>query len=417
MSFDTATAEAVSRDQFANEFIAVLKSAEPNKSVSYDADKFCLTIEPEGPSPVAVNLGNLYPDYLQAGQEERPATLRRFLRFLRDGSKGLPDEFEDAAHDLLPIVRGLVGSELDLLRREVRGGPVSPAHMALAEHLSVSVAYDLPECVMHLGETDFQRWGVTFEIAGQRAMENLAKLPCRFGGLRATPGVYAFNVDDGYASSRLLLPQVFMELPLSGMPIAMVPRAASLLFTGDRDEDGLRIMCERAEQELRWSSPIGGFAYRLSDEGAWHPWLPAPTHRLYKQFRRLADATLCLAYARQQKVLTQLEEEYKPEEARFFVASVFALKAESPWGAITSCGWTNHAPSLLPKTDMIALLRDLKEPPVMVPWNVVQKTVGHTMVPLGMYPERYRVDSFPSEPQYAAILRAAKRERRQRHPK
>jgi hypothetical protein len=56
-------------------------------------------------------------------------------------------------------------------------------------------------------------------------------------------------------------------------------------------------------------------------------------------------------------------------------------------------------------------------PPVLVPWNAVQKTVGHMMAPQGLYPERYRVDSFPSGPQFAAILSAAKRERRRRHPK
>jgi len=417
MSLATAAPEGPSRDQFANEVIAVLKSADPTKSVSYDADKFCLTIESEGKGGVIANLHNVYHEYLQAAPSKRPGGLQLFLKSLRETSLGAPVDFEDAAHDLLPIVRDRVGNELLMLRHEVEGSPDSPVFMPLAEHLSVSVGYDLPESTMLLGEVQYQGWGVSFETVGQRAMENLAKLGCRFGGLRAKPGVYELDANDGYAVSRLLLPHVFTQPPLSGAPVAMVPRECCLLYTGDRDEDGLRIMLERAEQELEKPRTIGGFAYRLSQQGVWHPWLPAPTHKLHKQFRGLANATLGSSYSRQQQLLMQLEEKHKPEHARFFVASVFTAKADSPWGPITSCTWTNHAPSLLPKTDMIALIRDLKEPPVMVPWNAVQKTVGHMMVPTGLYPERYRVDSFPSGPQFAAILGAAKRERRRRHPK
>jgi len=417
MSIDTAAPEIISRDQFANEVITLLKSAAPTKSVSYDADKFCLTIDSECKGGVTANLHNVYREYRQAAPSKRPGTLRLFLRVMRETSLGVPADFEDAAHDLLPVVRGRVANEMELLRHEVEGTSKAPVFMALAEHLSVSVGYDFPESTVHLGESRYQGWGVSFETVGQRAMENLANLGCRFGGLRAKPGVYELDANDGYAASRLLLPQVFTQPPLSGAPVAMVPRACSLLYTGDRDEDGLRIMLERAEQELEKPRVIGGFAYRLSQQGVWQPWLPAPTHKLYKHFKKLADKTLADAYTHQQQLLTQLEEEHKPEHTRFFVATVFNFREESPWGAVTSCTWTNHAPSLLPKTDMIALIRDLKEPPVMLPWNVVQKTVGELMVPQGMYPERYRVDSFPSGPQFAAILGAAKRERRRRHPK
>jgi hypothetical protein len=417
MSIDIAAPEAPSRDQFANEVIAVLKSADPTKSVSYDADKFCLTIDSECKGGVTANLHNVYHEYVQAAPSKRQGTLRLFLKVLRETSLGVPADFEDAAHDLLPVVRGRVANEMELLRHKIEGSPNPPVFMPFAEHLSWSIGYDLPESTMHLSEAQYQDWGVSYETVGQRAMENLAKLGCLFGGLRAKPGVYELDANDGYAVSRLLLPQVFTQPPLSGAPVAMVPRASCLLYTGDRDDDGLRIMLERAEQELEKPRVVGGFAYRLSQQGVWQPWLPAPTHKLYKQFRGLANATLGSSYSRQQQFLTQLEEKHQPEHARLFVATVFNFREESPWGAVTSCTWTNHAPSLLPKTDMIALVRDLKEPPVMVPWNVVQKTAGELMVPQGMYPERYRVDSFPSGSQFAAILGAAKRERRRRHPK
>ena len=417
MSLDIAAPEAPSRDQFANEVITVLKSAHPTKSVSYDADKFCLTIDSECKGGVTANLHNVYHEYLQAAPSKRPGTLRLFLKVLRETSLGVPDHFEDAAHDLLPVVRGRVANEMELLRHEVEGTSKAPVFMALAEHLSVSVGYDFSESTVHLGESQYQGWGVSFETVGQRAMENLANLGCRFGGLRAKPGVYELDTNDGYAASRLLLPQVFTQPPLSGAPVAMVPRASCLLYTGDRDDDGLRIMLERAEQELEKPRVIGGFAYRLSQQGVWHPWLPAPTHKLYRHFKKLADKTLADAYTHQQRGLSYLEEGFKEPEKRLWVATMFITRDDALCGPLTSCNWTNHAPSLLPKTDTISFMRDLEEPPVLVPWNAVQKTVGHMMVPTGLYPDRYRVDSFPSGPQFAAILSAAKRERRRRHPK
>jgi hypothetical protein len=418
MSLDIAAPEAPSRDQFANEFIAALKSAAPTKSVSYDAEKSCVIIDSEGVSPVVHSIRNAYLEYVHSSELERTEAVRRCVRALLQSLRSLPADFEDAAHDLLPIVRARVGNELGFLHTLLEPSKIPEIdYMAIAEHLAGSIAYDLPDGIVHVDSEQLERWGVPIEAAWQRAMENLAQREHRFAGLRPTPGVYALSGDDGYQSSRLLFPSLFGQLAFNGRPVAMVPRACSLLVTGDNDEDGLRIMLERAEQELRRSTPIGGFAYRLSHEGILHPWLPAPTHKLYKQFKKLADATMGLIYTHQQQLLTQLQEKYKPADDRLFVASVFKFREESPWGAVTSCSWAKHVPSLLPKTDTISLMRDLEEPPVLVPWNVVQKTVGELMVPQGIYPERYRVDSFPSGSQFAAILGAAKRERRRRHPK
>jgi hypothetical protein len=418
MSLATPAPEAPSIDQFANEFIAVLKSAAPTKSVSYDAEQSCVIIDSEGGSPFVHHIKSAYLDYVYSSELERTETVRRCVRASLQFLRPLPADFEDAAHDLLPIVRSRAGKLRGFLHTVLESSKIPEIdYMAIAEHLAGSIAYDLPDGITHVDSEQLERWGVPIEAAWQRAMENLAQREHQFAGLRPTPGVYALSGDDGYQSSRLLFPSLFGQLVFNGRPVAMVPRACSLLVTGDNDEDGLRIMLERAEQELGRSMPIGGFAYRLSHEGILHPWLPAPTHKLYKQFKKLADATMGSIYTHQQQLLMQLQEKYKPADDRLFVASVFKFREESPWGAVTSCSWAKHVPSLLPKTDTISLMRDIEEPPVLVPWNVVQKTVGDLMVPQGIYPERYRVDSFPSGPQFAAILGAAKRERRRRHPK
>ena len=39
----------------------------------------------------------------------------------------------------------------------------------------------------------------------------------------------------------------------------------------------------------------------------------------------------------------------------------------------------------------------------MVPWNDVEQMAGDLLEPQGMYPERYRVDGFPSQAQLTAL--------------
>ncbi len=39
----------------------------------------------------------------------------------------------------------------------------------------------------------------------------------------------------------------------------------------------------------------------------------------------------------------------------------------------------------------------------MVSWDKVAEFVGDLMTPMGMYPERYRVDGFPTADQLAAV--------------
>ena len=41
--------------------------------------------------------------------------------------------------------------------------------------------------------------------------------------------------------------------------------------------------------------------------------------------------------------------------------------------------------------------------PVMAPWEKVVEIAGDLMTPMGIYPERYRVEGFPSAEQLAAM--------------
>jgi len=87
-----------------------------------------------------------------------------------------------------------------------------------------------------------------------------------------------------------------------------------------------------------------------------------------------------------------------------FVASLVAIMGEDP---CSLCTWTEGVDTLLPRTDYIFLCRpeaeEAKDGVRMATWEQVRSVVGDLMTKVDMYPERYRVKSFPSKEQLAVL--------------
>ena len=79
--------------------------------------------------------------------------------------------------------------------------------------------------------------------------------------------------------------------------------------------------------------------------------------------------------------------------------------AAALFGGVTSCCvWGEGVDTLLPRTDVVSLVRpNCPESHVIGSWGRVCEVVGDLMEPVGLYPERYRVMAFPSEEQLRAI--------------
>jgi hypothetical protein len=69
------------------------------------------------------------------------------------------------------------------------------------------------------------------------------------------------------------------------------------------------------------------------------------------------------------------------------------------------CLWSPDLPSLLPRTDRVAFMEEEDDPPLLVEWDRVWDVLGYLMEPQGMYPERYRVEEFPSGRELATLAR------------
>ncbi|MBI3464951.1 MAG: hypothetical protein HY000_18125, partial [Planctomycetes bacterium] len=170
-----------------------------------------------------------------------------------------------------------------------------------------------------------------------------------------------------------------------------------LLVAGTGSGEGLATMATIAAEALERPRPITGLAFRLEDD-RWLPWLPPAEDPLYPQFKELQLQSLGRDYAEQKELLDSLHTQ-RGEDV--FVASFSGLRDAA--GNVRSYSlWSNGISTLLPKTDAVAFLRDGGDP-LMVAWDRVFDLLCRLMTPQGLYPERYRVDGYPTPDELAAL--------------
>jgi hypothetical protein len=88
------------------------------------------------------------------------------------------------------------------------------------------------------------------------------------------------------------------------------------------------------------------------------------------------------------------------------VASFSARQQKS--GEVRSyCVWSKGVVSFLPRTDDVFFFRpkggEEGDIVAVAPWGRAESVLGDMLKPVGLYPERYLVDGFPSEEQLAAL--------------
>lgn len=394
----------VRRQKFARLVSAGLRKAGEPLELRYDPAQFRLVSE--GDESLQVNLANTYREYLAAPSAERRNIVSRFIRSWIEGRKGVPDEFEDAAYDLLPGVRSR--STYELLKLQMKGQGDTGfrwPYRVVADHYGAGLVYDLPHAMSQINGQQLTRWGVDFDEAMDVAVDNLRKIS-KQGFARLAPGVWRSAWRDNYDPSRLLLVDLIAAHEVDGDPVVMVPNRDTLLLTGSEDEVGLGIMAAAAEEAVQQPRPIHAMPMRL-EFGSWTPFLPPKELPAYLRFKQLAINSLGQDYEEQRALLTAIHEK-RGEDV--FVASYSAMRNTRTGDLASFCTWTRGVDSLLPRTDLVHLI-DLERPDgqkvvASVSWERVEEIAGDLLEPLGIYPERHRARYFPTEDQIMAIKAA-----------
>jgi len=391
-----------SKNKFAQLLSDAIRQAGETVAIRYDAGEFRLVVE--GEEQRFFNLANIYREYCTAPASQRPGALRLYVRSWFANRKSIPDSFEDVGPDLLPAVRNRCYFESTQLKAQLDGLSIDWPYRVVAEHLAVSLVYDLPEAMMQVQQHHLADWGRGFEEAFNAACENLSQIS-QDHWESPFPGVWVSPWRDNHDATRLVLADLIQSRRVKGNHVAMAPNRDMLIVAGSEDEPGLARMAILAEKNLDHPRMITGLAFTFDNE-TWEPWLPDTEHPLYDQFNLLQLKSFGRDYAEQKDVLDAL---HQKTGKNVWVASFSAVRNEETRRAHSYCVWSQGLNSLLPKADQVYFFvpKGEKDGSVVAraDWDRVQRLVGDLMAPQEIYPERYLVEEFPTAEQLAAIGR------------
>jgi uncharacterized protein YtpQ (UPF0354 family) len=386
--------ELSDQDDFAREALAAIRAGDSAGEWSYDPERFLLQrSNPDGGQGMTLFLTNFHREYQVASPEGRGELLARLGR-----SAVLPetaDTYARARSQMMLVVRARDAFEPF---SQQAGESVPVSWRPVGEVLAEALVQDTPNAMRYVSREDLARWGVSYEQARADAMDNLRRLPA-VPLLTLTLGACVFTTDDSYAASRLLLEDVVRGCEVRGDPVVLVPNRDVMFITGSEDATGLLSVAEEAEEALQAPRSVDGHALRLTADG-WQPFLPGPKSPSRSILENLAFTSRLRSYREQ---TARLRTQYEQEHDKTFVASL--LPEQNARGRFFGQAvWTNDGEQLLPRADIIlfvdATLGPDAPPVAAVRWDLVVRDAGTLLMPeLGMYPERYRVQGFPSKEQ------------------
>ncbi len=387
--------------KFARIMTRALREAGSDESVRFDSRAFSLHV---GQGQV-MNLRNAYQEYCAVPRSKRRGYLARFVGTAR--APGLPDDFSEVREALVPRVRERAYYELLPMQLEDGIGTPDPKKLPtfrpLGETLALGVAADFPDRISEISADLLEKWGLGFEEALETGRENLWKRSVAKWH-RLAEGVWMSPWKDNLDVCRLALPTLFHQLSVDGDVIAFAPNRDNLIVTGARDFAGQGVAAACAEGLLDEPRPMNASPIIL-DGLEWKPYAFGSDHPVAPLFRRLRIRALADDYAAQKSLLGA---RFEREGRDVFIASFLAFEKKETGHVRSVASWSETVDTLLPKVDSVVFnvpvgeerCRTLGE----APWDRVVEVVGHKMTrEEGLYPERYRVQEFPTDREIAAL--------------
>ncbi len=387
------------RDDFAQRLLRRVKQAGETREIRYDRDTYQFRFFEQGELAGVANLGNIFSEYDRLTSDKRDDFLTQIARAILSHHKPIPEAFEDARPDILPIVRSRTYFEIENLQRRLQGEPQGELpFVEVCDHLLAMPIYDLPEAMRSIAPQRLEQWNRSLYELMEIAVENLDQIKAIVTTL--DDRVFLFRNQDNYDASRLLLLNRIRDLPVQGLPVAMVPTRDCLMVTGDEDDIGMQLMIDIAKQHLKDPRPISVTPCRMTGEG-WQTWLPPQGHPLHKAMKELYLQGLSGEYREQhESIETALAEGSRSG----FVANYYLFRDLDSRELISYCVWPECHFAMLPKTDIIVFMdQHHMQPLASGRWELVQTILDSKLEDLETYPPRYRVLSFPTEDELRQI--------------
>jgi len=367
--------------------------------MEFDAPNFRVVLH--GGEGGAINLHNFYHDYCQASRAGRRAVVDKYSNLFVQAE--IPDTFEEARPNLLPVLRAGAFLQAAQLAPQVGASSANPGFAATDFSLDtvMLLAWDTEHLTRILDTSQLEQWGVTAEAATAIALDNLRDLaPERFVQLGAN--LYASDWNDAYDSSRILLPDLIHRVA-GQHPVVMIPTRGRMLLSASHNRDDLLTLLSYAQSAMATEGRRVSTAMYAFVDGKAVPYTPGDEEVARKQadLRRMA---LQEDYAEQKQLLDQ---QFEKQGTDVFVATYMLVKGEDE-RIFSVSTWTAGVEALLPETDRIVLVSLDASGAAGRRWNVawadLVAAAGHLMLRQDGYQlPRWRVSAFPDEALLAAL--------------
>ena len=390
-----------SKDRFSRILIKALYAAGIRGTIQYDPEKFRLIFDEE--EETAVCLTNVYKKYCTTSFLGRKSLLNWYLDRVVQAQPERPIVYAEAKSHLLPRVRNRFDHEATRLEHQIESTHIlETPHRLIADQFALELACDFPDMFQSISDTQLRRWNIDFDDVMKTARDNLWRMSNE-SFHQPQKGIFVSPWQDKHDPSRLILHDLIWQLDVKGDHVAMIPNQNHLIITGSDDTPGLLRMAALAEALIQEDRPISGIAIQLIGN-KWETYLPEQNHPAYLLFNNLRVQSIAYDYYRQRQLL---EPFYIKNGEDVNVANVLPLQEQATEASFTSAVWTEGVNTLLPRVDKIGFIRTAiqSEGEILgvAEWDNVMNIVGDMMQPIGMYPERYRVTTFPTQEQLSAM--------------
>lgn len=392
--------------EYAAQLQAHLELLDPGRRWTFMADEGELfgVPGPESPYPLEllVPLESMYQEWLSVSLAASEDLLRHTAGMVLMGNT--PGMVEEAKRHLLPIVRNSAERGQAMLAAARGYSPL--LFRPICEGLEMGLAFHRGTVVHRVARAHLEAWDMTEDAAFEAAFANL-RARSTAPLLPSPQGVFGGGWDDGYDSSRMLLPELIDAAVPDGRPVVMVPTRGMLMVCSDKNEVAMDAMLKAAVSAMREEKMVMPRLLRLVD-GRWQIFVPPSLARRLNSLAKYVEGNdyrlqkeLLKAHewasGRNRCVVTYLVGKLGPDQVR-----------------TSACTWTRDMPSLLPKTDLLYFADPSSlDPPITVTWEAAMPVVGALMQRTDDYPPRYYVEGFPNEVQLAQLADIAAAARRE----
>lgn len=346
-----------------------------------------------------LRLDNIYRECRLLPPESRPRAIEEFaLGVTRIREFQVPQDLPEAQPKLRLRVATIEG-------HLYHPASIGEVFVPLGNHLALELTYDLPRIIGPVSDADVARWGLTREAAVDvAASATRAALACRFhrraSGLWVVQAEGASTLDGTYSAARVAIePRAVAALEVRGRPLVVLPHCSVAFIVGSGDAPALGDLKAQAERYVEEPRFISGIPLTPGPDGGWETYVPPPGAPAELPLRGLIAASTADRYNAQRGHLSDNADLYGGTYPPF-VSTVMLNRGDRGQSWETVATWTRGVRALLPKTDQIGFVDSVTATGVQIlgcaPWDRVARVMDSAIRPLGLSPERYLVERFPT---------------------